>query len=68
MSGEETTDKPPHPLVVDESSGLCRYATHNDIHRLEAICSAYKAMVADARERVVASDRLIGRLTQMYER
>lgn len=61
----EPTDRPRHPLVIDEVSGLARYATQDDIRRFEAICSAYKEMVADARERNAASDRLIEHLTKM---
>ncbi len=59
MSDVQTREKPRHPLVIDEFSRLARYATQEDIHRLEAIASAYKALVADVRERIARADQLL---------
>jgi hypothetical protein len=61
-----TTVKPPHPLVVDAVTGLCRYATQADVSQLESISAAYRAMIEDARERVAAADRFIEHVEAAY--
>jgi hypothetical protein len=52
----------PHPLVVDEITGLCRYVTQDDIRRMEAICAAFDHVVGNARSSIECADRLRERL------
>jgi len=37
---------PPHPLVVDSETKLCRYATQDDIRRWESMEMRYRSLLA----------------------
>lgn len=41
-----------HPLVIDRTTNLARPATQADIHRMEAICAAYDAIMRDFAEKL----------------
>ena len=58
----QPTYRPPHPLVVDHVTRLCRYATQADVHRLEAINVLYDSLIRDAREMVAKAERFMERV------
>lgn len=61
-----TTDKPPHPLVIDATTLLCRYATQDDVNRMETICKSYEQLIQDARQTVERAEALKVRLDMGY--
>jgi hypothetical protein len=56
--------KPAHPLVIDAHTRLARYATQNDIRRMEAICNAYDLLLEDVRNLVGRAEALAARPLQ----
>lgn len=51
MSTDTTpADNPPHPLVVDGATGLCRLVTQEDITRFERMSNAYEALMRELRD------------------
>ena len=58
----------PHPLVIDRTTGLARRATQDDIHRMEAICCAYDAVLREFAERLRLAEHLQKQLENSYGR
>lgn len=54
-------ERPPHPLVIDEKTKLCRYITDADVRRMETVCKAYTRLVASLRRHVEYEDVANGR-------
>ncbi len=65
-SSPETT--PAHPLVIDRTTNLARLATQDDIHRMEAICRAYDAIMHDFAERLRMAGHMQKQLENAYGR
>lgn len=59
---------PNHPIVIDRLTKLGRLVTQDDIHRMEAICASYDAILRDFTERLHAADYLRKQLENTYGR
>lgn len=59
---------PQHPLVIDRTTRRARLATQDDIHRMEAICGSYDAIMREFAERLRMADHMEKQLENTYGR
>lgn len=57
-----------HPMVIDRITRLARPATQDDIHRMEAICAAYDAILRDFVEKLRMAEYFQTRLENSHGR
>jgi hypothetical protein len=66
MPADQSVTTVPHPLVIDRATKLARPATQDDIHRMEAICVAYDAVLREFAERLRLAGHLQSQLENTY--
>ena len=57
-----------HPLIIDKDTRLARLATQQDIHRMEAICSAYSRLVRDMNDILQEANETNESITRIYQK
>ena len=68
MDATKVADPPAHPLVIDRVTKKARLATQDDIHRMEAICGAYDAVLREFAKRLRLAEHLQNLLENTYGR
>ena len=65
-TSSEPNATPPHPLVVDQDTKLCRPITDADVRIMEAKCHAYDALILSLRESIRMADYHADALRRVY--